>query len=277
MESLVPPNSSHVARRKFDRISSLGLPGRSKYPDSLSSPSRSWSPCGKNGDSTTRADCANGLCVYVGAPRQAPGVDNREQKQADSDVAALDHSDASFSYNSLAAFTEAAEKCRAKFLWIAIRVTHRREEAEDIVQTALLKAFAKLSQFRGESQMSTWLCAIVLNTAREYTRKLYGKVFVSLDSPPCANLDGDPIDLPEPFMNPGECFQRLERVKILSAALEKLSSLHRDTLQLCIFEELPYVRVAAALKVRVSAVKSRVLRSKRALKVALMTSSGMDK
>jgi RNA polymerase sigma factor (sigma-70 family) len=125
--------------------------------------------------------------------------------------------------------------------------------------------------------MSTWLCAIVHKTAREYTRKLCGKVFVSLDSPPCPDLGGDTLDLPEPFMNPEECFERLERVRILSTALERLRSLHRATLQLCILEELPYVRVATALNVRVSTIKSRVLWSKRALKVALMPGSRTDK
>jgi RNA polymerase sigma factor (sigma-70 family) len=276
MESPAPPNAPNFPRKTFDQIGCKDLPGRSKRPDAFASTSR-LSRCEKRVDSAMTTDIADGSCVYVIAPRQRPGACHWEPKQASTDIASLNHSDTSPAFNRHEAFTEAAEKCRAKFLWLAKRVTHRPEEAEDIVQTALLKAFANLSQFRGESQMSTWLTAIVHNTALEYTRRLYGKVFVSLDSPPCPNSDGDTLDLPGPFLNPEECFERLERVKILSAAVEKLSSLHRETLQLCFFDELPHVQVATALNVRASTIKSRVLRSKRALKVALMNSSGMDK
>ena len=61
----------------------------------------------------------------------------------------------------LAQLVDAAERYRPQLLWIATRITNRREEAEDIVQQALLKAYVNLCKFRGESQMSTWLRAIV--------------------------------------------------------------------------------------------------------------------
>ena len=49
-------------------------------------------------------------------------------------------------------------------------MTTSTDDAEEIVQHALLKAFANLSRFRGDAKMRTWLHSIVLNTAREHLR-----------------------------------------------------------------------------------------------------------
>src|SRR6266852_9406683 len=48
----------------------------------------------------------------------------------------------------------------------ALRVLGNRDDAEDAVQEALLAAYKHLHQFRGQSQMSTWLTTIVCNCAR---------------------------------------------------------------------------------------------------------------
>jgi DNA-directed RNA polymerase specialized sigma24 family protein len=58
---------------------------------------------------------------------------------------------------SLVAFLRIAEQHRGQLLWPAQRKTRNREEAEDIVQEALLKVFTHLALFGVESQMGTWL------------------------------------------------------------------------------------------------------------------------
>ncbi|MGO9776953.1 MAG: RNA polymerase sigma factor [Terracidiphilus sp.] len=74
-------------------------------------------------------------------------------------------------------FLQLAEQRRAQLLWYARRITNNREEAEDIVQEALLRAFKNLSRFRGESQMGTWLCVIVQTFGRA-TRAFPGRQLV---------------------------------------------------------------------------------------------------
>ena len=73
--------------------------------------------------------------------------------------------------NRVASFVQAAERRRAYYLRLARRVTPCHQEAEDIVQDALLRAFRNLPQFRGEAQMTTWLQTIVQNAAREWLRE----------------------------------------------------------------------------------------------------------
>jgi RNA polymerase sigma-70 factor, ECF subfamily len=54
-------------------------------------------------------------------------------------------------------------------------------DAEDAVQDALLSAYKHLNQFKGQSQMSTWLTAIVINCARMHLRKRPRQAHLSLD------------------------------------------------------------------------------------------------
>src|SRR6266699_7080907 len=65
----------------------------------------------------------------------------------------------------------------------AYRFLGNPADAEDAVQEALLSAFKHLGQFRGQSQMSTWLTAIVSNCARMQLRKRPRPIQVSLDEP----------------------------------------------------------------------------------------------
>lgn len=65
----------------------------------------------------------------------------------------------------------------------AYRFLGNQADAEDAVQDALLAAYTHLDQFRGQSKMSTWLSAIVHNSARMQMRSRLRHVHVSLDEP----------------------------------------------------------------------------------------------
>src|SRR3546814_16262167 len=52
----------------------------------------------------------------------------------------------------------------------AWRILRNREDAEDAVQSAYLKAFAAIRGFAGRSSLSTWLTRIVANAALAYDR-----------------------------------------------------------------------------------------------------------
>jgi len=54
-------------------------------------------------------------------------------------------------------------------------------DAEDAVQDALLSAFNHLDQFKGQAQMSTWLTAIVINSARMQLRRRTRQPHLSID------------------------------------------------------------------------------------------------
>src|SRR5580700_6077919 len=63
----------------------------------------------------------------------------------------------------------------------ALRYLGNVADAEDAVQDALLSAYKHLDQFRGQAKMSTWLMAIVINSARVHLRKRPRQAHISLD------------------------------------------------------------------------------------------------
>ena len=65
----------------------------------------------------------------------------------------------------------------------AYRFLGNAADAEDAVQDGLLAAYTHLDQFRGQSKMSTWLTAIVHNSARMQLRRRLRHVHVSLNEP----------------------------------------------------------------------------------------------
>lgn len=179
------------------------------------------------------------------------------------------HSLESVSGDKLDTFVEAAEQQRSQLLWLAQRITPYREEAEDIVQEALLKAFRNLAQFRGDSQMTTWLRAIVQNTARDWLRNQKGRACLPLEqtNPSDGNLVS--FDFPHPSENPEQRCEREEMEWLVRTEIGKLGSVSRRAIQLCLLEELSHRAAASALNISVITVKSRVFSGKQRLKRAV--------
>ena len=63
------------------------------------------------------------------------------------------------------AFETLVRRHRPRILALALRYTRVREDAEDVVQQALQKAFIYLNSFEGKSLFSTWITRIAINEA----------------------------------------------------------------------------------------------------------------
>ena len=198
------------------------------------------------------------------------GIENFSNTMAPPDI----ESGVSTWEGKLVKFTQVAEQRRAQLLWLAQCITHDRDEAEDVVQEALFRALKNLRQFRGESQIGTWLCAIVKNTGREWLRKQKGRVYLSLEH--ARNPDEEPIarEFTDPERDPEQRFVRKEMNEILHSEIERLNSVCKSTIQMCAIEESSHREAANALGVSVAAVKSRGFRGKRLLKRAVCLRTG---
>src|SRR5205823_8129546 len=69
---------------------------------------------------------------------------------------------------------------RPRVYSLCLRMTNNTAEAEDLTQDAFLQVFRKLSTFRGDSALSTWLYRVAVNTVLMHFRKK-GLRQVSLD------------------------------------------------------------------------------------------------
>ena len=71
---------------------------------------------------------------------------------------------------------------KARLYSVCLRMTNNTAEAEDLTQDAFLQVFRKLSTFRGDSALSTWLYRIAVNTVLMHFRKKALRQ-ISLDEP----------------------------------------------------------------------------------------------
>src|SRR5215470_16406982 len=69
------------------------------------------------------------------------------------------------------AFAELFHAHKARIYSLCLRMTNNTAEAEDLTQDAFVQVFRKLSTFRGDSALSTWLYRIAVNTVLMRFRK----------------------------------------------------------------------------------------------------------
>src|SRR5215831_5326526 len=81
----------------------------------------------------------------------------------------------------IGAFEQLIKKYDRNVFRIAQHITQNREDAEDVVQDAFLKAYGNLAQFQGQSKFYTWLVRIVVNEALMKLRRRRPERMVSLD------------------------------------------------------------------------------------------------
>ena len=153
---------------------------------------------------------------------------------------------------------------------MAITVLKSEQEAEDVSQEALFKAFKNLSQFRGECKFSTWIIQITLNEARHRIRKQQRSREDSID---CGieNEEGDyiPIDLADWREIPSEALERKELRTTLQRAIQNLKPIYRDVLVLRDIEHLNVAETAQILSISEASVKTRLLRARLQVRDAL--------
>jgi RNA polymerase sigma-70 factor (ECF subfamily) len=162
-------------------------------------------------------------------------------------------------------FLETAERRRPQLLRMARRLAQSNEDAEDILQEAFMKAYKALARFRGESQMSSWLGAIVQNTAHEHIRSRRGRVFVSIEYLSKKDNEVVEIDLPDPGKNPEEIWESREMQNIVREEVGKLGHVCRRAIEMCVLDERPQLTAARSLNLSTATMKSRVFRGKRIL------------
>lgn len=168
---------------------------------------------------------------------------------------------------NLLAFTQVAEQHRSYLKCVAARIITSTEEAEDVVQQALLKAFMNLSRFRGDAKMRTWLHTIVLNTAREYLRSERRRP--QIDGFYEGEGDDRLLDIPHPGVSPEDYCERTEIAAILRAEIDMLTPDCKRAIEMCVLRDLSQHDAARELNTNVATLKSRVYRAKGMLKRAL--------
>ena len=169
----------------------------------------------------------------------------------------------------IGAFEQLVKRYDRNVFRIAQHITQNREDAEDVVQDAFLKAFQNLKQFQGQSKFYTWLVRIAVNEALMRLRRRRPERMVSLDEDVKTEDDSIPREVADWSPNPEQLYNQGELKEILQKTIQGLPESFRTVFVLRDVEGLSTEETADALGLSVPAVKSRLLRARLQLRERL--------
>jgi RNA polymerase sigma-70 factor, ECF subfamily len=169
----------------------------------------------------------------------------------------------------ISAFEELVKRYDRNVFRIAQHITQNREDAEDVVQDAFLKAYGNLKQFQEQSKFYTWLVRIAVNEALMKLRRRRPERTVSLDEDVKTEEDSIPREVADWSPNPEQQYNQAELKEILSKTINGLPPSFRTVFVLRDVEGLSTEETAEALNLSIPAVKSRLLRARLQLRERL--------
>jgi RNA polymerase sigma-70 factor, ECF subfamily len=167
------------------------------------------------------------------------------------------------------AFVELSKRHSKMILRRAYRIVKNWQDAEDVLQESLIRAFLHLKEFEERCSFSSWLTRIAINFALMKLRKQRGHIEISIEV-----IDDehgiqyrweprDPAESPE-----GRCSRR-QREELLQGAIRRLPPKLRQVVQMKLIDGRTGEEVSQTLGISVPAAKSRLARAKTALRVSL--------
>ncbi len=169
----------------------------------------------------------------------------------------------------ISAFEQLVKRYDRNVFRIAQHITQNREDAEDVVQDAFLKAYQNLEQFQGNSKFYTWLVRIAVNESLMKLRRRKTSKTVSMDEDVETEEGSMPREFADWSPNPEQLYGHSELSDILRKTIQGLPSSFRTVFVLRDVEGLSTEETAEMLDLSVPAVKSRLLRARLQLRERL--------
>lgn len=170
------------------------------------------------------------------------------------------------------AFERLFERHRQLVYRFAYQMTPRRDDAEDIVQEAFVRAYQNLNKYRDEAKFTTWLLRIVTNLCTDMARMSTRRQALEQQEATGSLLWMTEGTTEDPVDN----LNQEIRSSALRKALNALPAHHRTVIILRDLEEREYSDIAQILGCTVGGAKLRVLRARRALKDRIAPLLGED-
>lgn len=135
---------------------------------------------------------------------------------------------------------------------VALRYVPQRDEAQDVVQDAFIKALSAVGKFvyHGEGSLKGWMMSIVAHTAINHIRQRSRIVFTD-QLPDESDTSAPPVERVPP--------------DVLTRLIGELPDGYRVVLNLFVFGQLPHREIARQLGISESTSASQYLRAKKLL------------
>ncbi len=143
----------------------------------------------------------------------------------------------------------------------SLRIVGDPDDAEDVMQEAFLKAFAKLKSYRGEVSFGAWLKRIVINQSLDFIR--LRKDHLSLEE------TGEPEEPEVEAVPAAEQQETAYRADQIRKAIHALPEGYRIVLSLILLEGYDHEEVAGILGISNATSRTQYHRAKKKLKMLL--------
>ena len=166
------------------------------------------------------------------------------------------------------AFAELCSRHAAPIQRRIFRMLRNQEDAEDVLQDSICKAFVNLQRFRGSCTFSVWLTQIAINSALMLMRKRRVRSEVSCD----CQTDHEQEwlwDFPDRSPNAEQLFIRQQALERMSVAVDRLPCSYRELVKQYHGAERSLEEAANSLGLNLSTAKARLLRARRMMRTSL--------
>ena len=169
----------------------------------------------------------------------------------------------------VARFEDEAVPYTAQLFPVAVRMTRGREDAEDLVQETMAKAWAAFGKFEPGTNVRAWLYRIMTNTfISGYRRRDRTPMLLREDLVDRMALPLWPSGLPDLRSAEAEALDRMP-AEALRQALRELPEDFRTVVYLADVEGYTYHETAAMMGTPIGTVMSRLHRARRTLRTKL--------
>lgn len=155
------------------------------------------------------------------------------------------------------AYREFYARYVGELMAIAMRYMKTRQEAEDVLQDAFIKAYKNLATFNQESSLKTWLTRIVINTALNALRKEHQNYSWSLSEAYDIKDDSLPLDN----------FQYTQLIEFI----QQLPGGCRTVFNLYALEGYTHREISEMLNISLGTSKSQYFRAKQLLQEIILS------
>lgn len=167
------------------------------------------------------------------------------------------------------AFEELARRYDRKLYNVALRLTGDPDDAKDLAQEALLRAYRAFGRFRLGTSFEKWLFRIASNLYIDRLRRQRHVRLESLDEPVQTASGQVERSISDESANPEDIAQRNELSAVIQAALRSLPVNYRLAVVLYDLEGYSYEEISNILGCSIGTVRSRIHRGRKLLRQAL--------
>ena len=151
---------------------------------------------------------------------------------------------------------------------LALRLTGRREDAEDLVQETLVRALPRLTRFEGRAKLSTYLLRALGNLWKNQLRSKSRSPLVGWFQGRSGDEDDEStaLDPPDPQPLAVDRLESEDRSEEVRQAVSELEPTRRLTLLLREVKEMSYEEIGEITSVPIGTVRSRLARAREDLR-----------